>query len=350
MAENATILIPDISGYTEFLTKTELVHSSHIINELLEAILAPNQGEFELSEVEGDALLLFRKGEPMEADALVQLCLNMFESFHQQVKLIERDSVCPCGACTTASNLSLKFVAHHGVVQQIKVRQFTKCSGVDMIIAHRLLKNRIESNEYILATPGCLGGAPVPRAAGALTWERSSDEYPAIGTVQYQYAPLTEVRRTLADPPARISPVLDLGDDSIAVEIDAPMRDVHQLVIDLDRRPEWLTAVERLDRPATTERVGLRHVCIFHGLTVEWQTVKSDISDDEIVYVEDGRIIEKDLPARTSFVIKRLGERKSHVRFFAKWLDQVPPREMTNAILADYTRGLEAIKAMCEQA
>ncbi len=42
MAESATILIPDISGYTEFLTKTELVHSSHIINGLLEAILAAN--------------------------------------------------------------------------------------------------------------------------------------------------------------------------------------------------------------------------------------------------------------------------------------------------------------------
>ena len=35
MADSATILIPDISGYTEFLTKTALVHSSHIINELL---------------------------------------------------------------------------------------------------------------------------------------------------------------------------------------------------------------------------------------------------------------------------------------------------------------------------
>lgn len=61
MAESATILIPDISGYTEFLTKTELVHSAHIINELLDAILAPNSGEFELSEVEGDALLLYRR-------------------------------------------------------------------------------------------------------------------------------------------------------------------------------------------------------------------------------------------------------------------------------------------------
>ena len=70
MAESATILIPDISGYTEFLTQTELVHSSHIVNEMFEAILAGNEGgEFELSEVEGVALLLYHKGKPMEADA-----------------------------------------------------------------------------------------------------------------------------------------------------------------------------------------------------------------------------------------------------------------------------------------
>ncbi len=349
MAESATILIPDISGYTEFLTTTELVHSSHIINELLEAILAANDGGFELSEVEGDALLLYRKGKPIEGGALVRLCLGMFESFHRQVKLIERDSVCPCGACTTASNLSLKFVAHHGVVQEIKVRQFTKCSGVDMIVAHRLLKNRVASNEYILATAGCFDVSTLQPSPGELAWERSSDDYPAIGTIRYQYAPLAEVRRIIADPPPRISPIVELGDHSIAVEIDAPMRAVHQLVIDLDRRPEWLTAVERLDRPATTERIGLRHVCIFHGLTVEWQTVKSEIGEDEILYVEEGRIVEKDLPARASFVIKRLAERRTLLQFHAKWLSSSePPPAMTSAILADYSRGLEAIKSICE--
>jgi hypothetical protein len=203
--------------------------------------------------------------------------------------------------------LSLKFIAHHGVVQEIKVRQFTKCSGVDMIIAHRLLKNRVASNEYILATAGCLDSSTLQPSAGALAWERSSDDYPAIGTIQYQYAALAEVRRTVADPPPRTSPVVELGDHSVAVEIDAPMRAVHQLVIDLDRRPEWLTAVERLDRPGTTERIVMRHVCIFHGLTVEWETVKNEIGDDEILYVEEGRIVEKNLPARASFVIKRLG-------------------------------------------
>ena len=349
MAESATILIPDISGYTQFLTKTELVHSSHIINELLDAILAANSDEFELSEVEGDALLLYRKGRPIEADALVRQCLSMFESFHKQIKIIERDSVCQCGACKTASNLSLKFVAHHGTVQEIKVRQFTKCSGLDMVVAHRLLKNGIASDEYILATSRCFDVSSLEQPAGALAWERSSDEYPAIGRIDYQYAPLAGVRRTIADPAPRISPVVELGDDSVAVEINAPMREVYQLVIDLDQRPRWLLAVERLDRPATTERIGLRHVCIFHGLTVEWVAVKSDIGDDEITYVEDGRIVEKDLRARASFILKRLGERRTSVQFLAKWLSSPgPPREMTNAVLGDYKRGLETMKTLCE--
>lgn len=349
MAETATILIPDISGYTEFMTKTELVHSSHIINELLDAILAANSDEFELSEVEGDALLLYRKGPPIEADALARQCVRMFESFHQQIKIIERDSLCQCGACKTASNLSLKFVAHHGTIQEIKVRQFTKCSGIDMVVAHRLLKNGIGSDEYILATSRCFDGSSPEQPAGALAWQRSSDEYPAIGRIEYRYAPLGEIRRTIADPAPRISPVVDLGNDSVAVEIDAPMREVYQLVIDLDQRPRWLSAVERLDRPATTERIGLRHVCIFHGLTVEWVAIKSDIGDDEITYVEEGRIVEKDLPARASFILKRLGERRTSVQFLAKWLsDPGPPKEMTAAVLGDYKRGLETMKALCE--
>ena len=42
MNESALIFIPDISGYTEFLTTTEIKHSKHIISELLEIIIAGN--------------------------------------------------------------------------------------------------------------------------------------------------------------------------------------------------------------------------------------------------------------------------------------------------------------------
>lgn len=63
MAENnATILIPDISGFTEFMTTTELAHSSRAIHMLIDAILNAVGEEYEVSEIEGDAVLLIKKG------------------------------------------------------------------------------------------------------------------------------------------------------------------------------------------------------------------------------------------------------------------------------------------------
>jgi hypothetical protein len=56
------------------------------------------------------------------------------------------------------------------------------------------------------------------------------------------------------------------------------------------------------------------------------------------------------LPARAAFFLKRLGERLTYLRCLATWLsDPGPPREMTNAVLADYKLGLETIKTLCEK-
>jgi len=62
MAEQAIILIPDISGFTDFTGATEIDHAAHIITELLELIVASNETDFTLAEIEGDAVLFYRKG------------------------------------------------------------------------------------------------------------------------------------------------------------------------------------------------------------------------------------------------------------------------------------------------
>ncbi len=116
----ATILIPDISGFTDFLTQTEIKHSSHIINELLEGIIQSNNLGLHLSEVEGDAVLFYKKGRAIPKSALVEQCSAMYQHFHTQLKIIERDSICRCGACSSASNLTLKFIAHFGNIQEIQ--------------------------------------------------------------------------------------------------------------------------------------------------------------------------------------------------------------------------------------
>ena len=55
---NATILIPDISVFTQFMSVTELEHGSHLISDFLETIIQNVDESFEISEVEGDAVLL----------------------------------------------------------------------------------------------------------------------------------------------------------------------------------------------------------------------------------------------------------------------------------------------------
>src|SRR5216110_1518732 len=150
MADQALILIPDISGFTDFTSATEIDHSAHIITELLELIIASNETEFTLAEIEGDAVLFYRKGTALSHEQLVNQCLKMFSKFHQQLKIIERDTVCQCGACQSATNLTLKFIVHFGYIKEIRVAQFVKATGVDMIVAHRLLKNDVDSHEYIL--------------------------------------------------------------------------------------------------------------------------------------------------------------------------------------------------------
>ena len=50
----ATILIPDISGFTEFMRTSELIHSSHAIHIFIDTIINTVGEEYEVSEIEGD--------------------------------------------------------------------------------------------------------------------------------------------------------------------------------------------------------------------------------------------------------------------------------------------------------
>ncbi|MGH2646743.1 MAG: DUF2652 domain-containing protein, partial [Ginsengibacter sp.] len=194
MTEQAIILIPDISGFTDFTSTTEIDHAAHIITELLELIIASNKTEFTLAEIEGDAVLFYRKGNPLQYEQLIDQCLEMFSNFHKQLMIIERDTVCQCGACQTASNLTLKFIVHFGHIKEIKVAQFVKATGVDMIVAHRLLKNDIDSHEYILITGSCCNAVGRNNTNSMLTWSSSNQSYPAIGKIDYEFATLSEYK------------------------------------------------------------------------------------------------------------------------------------------------------------
>ena len=103
--ENQTIMfLPDISGFTEFVNKTEIEHSQHIISELLETIINSNHLGFTISEIEGDAILFYKNSSiPIFKGIIRSIQRNVYQ-FYKHLKNIEVNSVCKCGACANSFN------------------------------------------------------------------------------------------------------------------------------------------------------------------------------------------------------------------------------------------------------
>ena len=78
MDNQGLLFIPDISGYTKFINNTEIEHSRYIIQELLEVLVNSNNIDLKISEIEGDAILFYRFGEPPSVEEMYQQVEKMF--------------------------------------------------------------------------------------------------------------------------------------------------------------------------------------------------------------------------------------------------------------------------------
>lgn len=149
---NSTLYFPDISGFTNFVNNTEIEHGQQITASLLEEIINSNYVDFIVSEIEGDSVLFFKAESKEEVNKLIELSLHIHKKFHQRRNQLNESANCSCGACSSIVNLKLKFIIHIGEVKKIKIHTYEKLYGRDVIIAHRLLKNNIPYDEYILFT------------------------------------------------------------------------------------------------------------------------------------------------------------------------------------------------------
>jgi len=347
MAEKATILIPDISGFTEFTSTTEIDHAAHIINELLELIVESNTIGLTLAEIEGDAVLFYLKEASPEPEKLTAQCLEIFRNFHQRLKVIERDTVCQCGACQTASNLTLKFIAHFGYIKEIKVAQFVKATGVDMIVAHRLMKNPIDAHEYILMTQSCCEGRTLPASAG-LQWHPGEAEYPSIGAVPYQYTVLSDVRKQIPVPPQPDKFVTVLGDDNLTVEIQKPLFDVYQSLINVDERKNWMLGVDKINRDPVTERVGMQHNCVFMGMTMINTCLGCSFDTRHAEYIEQVAVPEISLDTIDTYHLEAKDDQTTHLNFNINWKETPISDEMKQGMLQGIMANLESLKKHVE--
>jgi hypothetical protein len=346
----ATILIPDISGFTQFMTNTELSHGSFAISILINAIIDAVGDEYEISEIEGDAVLMFKRGAAPSPKDVENTCLKIFNAFHLQRKWMQQHAVCPCKACKEISNLTLKFVAHHGPVGEIKAGRFSKLSGREVIVAHRLLKNNVPSDEYLLLTEKLLQHADESPEIEEMELATASEEYSSIGKVDYRFALLNEKRKRTPEPP---KPETDYQTDSTPyseIPIAVNYQDAYMVMMNIPGRNEWMDGLQKVEQDVPNVFVGSIHYCTFDDYVAVVSPLRMTISEEEIFYAESCRIEEKDMSVVHEFIFKNVDDKDCV--FAWRFLDtgKSPlPDENRNALVQRLKQMASNLKDCCEK-
>jgi hypothetical protein len=347
---NATILIPDISGFTAFMTKSELSHASLALNILIDSIVQAVGDEYEVSEIEGDCVLLIKKGPPPSKKEILDVCIKIFNAFHFQRSWMQQYTVCPCGACREIINLSLKFVVHHGPLAEIKVGRFVKHSGTEMIVAHRLLKNGIDSNEYLLMTERLLDKIEDSPEEVQLEWSSATEEYPSIGKINYRFALLNEARKHVPEPPAPAYEYSVNDTDFFEIPISAFYRDAYMTIMDIPGRSGWVDSLQRVEQDIPHVFVGSIHRCTFDDFEAVISPLRMMVSDKEIHYAENCTIKEKGISVVHEFVFKNTGETDCIFAFrLLNNNESHPSEDVYQTLLGKVKQMAQRLKERCEK-
>ena len=177
-------MLADISGFTAFVSGTELEHGPPIIADLLETVVGRLAPPLEVQEIEGDAVFAFGlDGAIVPAVSLLDVVDDAFVAFEARRGALAADDSCRCRACRTVGNLDLKIIAHHGPFLRQTVAGHRQLGGADVILAHRLLKNRLgRAPGYVLLTEAAVASMDIDAAAAGLVAQ--SERYDHLGEVR----------------------------------------------------------------------------------------------------------------------------------------------------------------------
>ncbi|MAU70619.1 MAG: hypothetical protein CML04_00860 [Pseudozobellia sp.] len=190
------LCIPDISGFTEFMSKVDFDLGSKVIPSLLNNIIYSNNIGLKISEIEGDAVLFYKQGKLPSFGDLINQCKKFYTDFYFHIdELIKKED--SARAKDIPKILGLKIILHFGEeIAHVKVGKHIKLIGEDVITAHKLLKNDIAKNEYILLSEKLLAQFN-ENFNEVITWEKLQsdvvyDEH--VGEIQLQYIDLSPLK------------------------------------------------------------------------------------------------------------------------------------------------------------
>jgi hypothetical protein len=207
------LMLADISGYTAFLGRVTDAHPDlaagvepvppayDFMVTLLDLVADEVRPTFTPVQTEGDALFAMADADVVTnrgRDVLATIGAT-YASYHARIEAQQRMQRHECSACVLLGSLELKFIVHAGtfVAQELSTR--THVAGPAVILAHRLLKNRVTEatglRGYALLTDAALELLGLDSSEGV----DHSETFVDAGTVSGR---VFELARTASQAPA----------------------------------------------------------------------------------------------------------------------------------------------------
>jgi uncharacterized protein YndB with AHSA1/START domain len=268
--EAGCLALADISGYTSYLAGAELDHAQDVLEDLTNTVVRALSPPMKLSKVEGDAVFVYVPGDRVDASMLLDTLDAAYFAFRRRQEAIDRATQCDCNACVLIPRLDLKFVAHHGRFGRQHVGGGEELSGSDVILVHRLLKNRaveaIGHAGYALYTDAVVAAMGIDPEA--LRMRRHTEEVEDIGPVQGWIQDLHE-RWGEERERRRVKVSREEAADIMTFDLPAPRALAWSYMTEPGMRAIWDPGIKRVDEMTADGRrgAGTRNHCV-HGKDV----------------------------------------------------------------------------------
>lgn len=195
--ESAFFCVPDITGFTKFIATADISFSREVIPALLRKLIDCNILKMKVGEIEGDAIFFYKTGRLPSVSRVASQCTALYQTFSDFITSIKENDPENYQLYLADSQLGLKIIIHYGHISIANIKGRIKLLGEDVIIAHKLLKNKIPDFNYILLTEKYLSKIKDRKNLQQwFHWERlrtGFESYEYLGEVPYRFITLDEM-------------------------------------------------------------------------------------------------------------------------------------------------------------
>jgi hypothetical protein len=222
MAKKGYFIITDISGYTEFLTESELDHAHETLQSLFDVQLENIKFPLKISGFRGDAIFIYTPETCfVNPQSFLETLENLYIVFSDTLRQMQYNTTCPCNACRNIHKLDLKMCIHYGeyIVQKLGDRE--ELLGSDVIVPHRMLKNNVIQNtgihSYALFSEASAQALGLQNLCDPLTPHK--EQYEHLGEVNML---VHNLKNAWEKEQTRKRHIVNAGDAWIKFEVEIP--------------------------------------------------------------------------------------------------------------------------------